>query len=82
MATSIGSSPATALTIRSYEAEFEAPFARLEYVSRDCFDLSWHRHTGEWYCLFQRQSLAEASGLIEASRISSRAEPDDGRCSI
>jgi hypothetical protein len=23
---------------RSYEPEFEAPFARLEYVSRDCFD--------------------------------------------
>ena len=33
---------------RSYEPEFVAPFARLEYVSRDCFDLSWHRHTGEW----------------------------------
>src|SRR2546421_11961566 len=32
---------------RSYEREFEAPFARLEYVSRDIFDLSYHRHTGE-----------------------------------
>jgi hypothetical protein len=51
---------------RSYEPEFEAPFARLEYVSRDCFDLSWHRHTGEWFCLFQRQSLAEALHLIES----------------
>ena len=30
---------------RSYEPEFEAPFARLEYVSRDCFDLSYHRYT-------------------------------------
>lgn len=51
---------------RSLEPEFEAPFARLEYVSRDCFDLSWHRHTGEWLCLFERQSLAEALHLIES----------------
>ena len=58
---------------RSYAPEFAAPFARLEYVSRDCFDLSWHRHTGEWFCLFQRQSLAEALHLI-ASRISNRVD--------
>jgi hypothetical protein len=51
---------------RSYEPEFEAPFARLEYVSRDCFDLSWHRHTGEWFCLFERQPLVEALRLIES----------------
>ncbi len=51
---------------RSHEAEFEAPFARLDYVSRDCFDLSWHRHTGEWLCLFERQSLVEALHLIES----------------
>jgi hypothetical protein len=51
---------------RSYVAEFEAPFARLEYVSRDRFDLSWHRHTGEWFRLFEYQSLAEALRLIES----------------
>lgn len=50
---------------RSYVPEFDAPFARLEYISRDRFDLSWHRHTGEWFCLFQRLSLAEALHLIE-----------------
>jgi hypothetical protein len=49
---------------RSYEREFEAPFARLEYVSRDIFDLSYHRHTGEWFCLFEHVSLAEALDLI------------------
>jgi hypothetical protein len=32
---------------RSNEPEFEAPFARLDYLSRDYFDLSWHRHTGK-----------------------------------
>ncbi len=51
---------------RSYEPEFEAPFARLEYVSRDRFDLSWHRHTGEWFRLFERMSLSEALHLIES----------------
>jgi hypothetical protein len=45
--------------------EFDAPFARLEYVTRDRFDLSWHRHTGQWFCLFQSLPLAEALGLIE-----------------
>jgi hypothetical protein len=51
---------------RSDEPEFDAPFARLEYVSRDRFDLSWHRHTGEWFCLFERLSLAEALHWIES----------------
>jgi hypothetical protein len=51
---------------RSVAPEFDAPFARLEYVSRDFFDLSWHRHTGEWVCVFQGLSLAEALRLIES----------------
>jgi hypothetical protein len=45
--------------------EFDAPFARLEYVGRDRFDLSYYRHTGEWYCLYQSVPLAEALKLIE-----------------
>jgi len=48
----------------SLAAEFDAPFARLDYVRRDCFDLLWHRHTGEWHRLFERLSLAEALDLI------------------
>ena len=47
------------------EPEFDAPFARLEYVGRDCFDVSWHRHTGEWWCLHRSVSLTEALRLIE-----------------
>jgi hypothetical protein len=50
---------------RAIKPEFDAPFARVEYVSRDLFDLSWHRHTGEWLCVFQRLTLAEALRLIE-----------------
>jgi hypothetical protein len=49
----------------SFEPEFEAPFARLEYVGRDRFDLSYRRYTGEWLCLFDRVSLADALHLIE-----------------
>jgi hypothetical protein len=48
------------------EPEFDAPFARLEHVGRDCFDVSWHRHTGEWFCLYRAVSLAEALRLIES----------------
>ncbi len=51
---------------RSYAPEFEAAFARLEYVSRDHFDLSWRRHTGEWLRLFERLSLPEALHRIES----------------
>ncbi len=49
----------------SISPEFEAPFARLGYLGRDRFELSWHRHTGEWLCLHQGISLAEALRLIE-----------------
>jgi hypothetical protein len=49
----------------SREPEFEEPFARLEYVGRDRFDVSYQRHTGDWFCMFQGVSLAEALDLIE-----------------
>ena len=44
----------------SLATEFDAPFARLDYVSRDCFDVLWQRHTGEWHRVFERLSLTEA----------------------
>jgi hypothetical protein len=31
---------------------FDAPFARLDWISRNRFDIRWHRHTGEWFCLY------------------------------
>jgi hypothetical protein len=51
---------------RSYKTQFEAPFARLDYISRGRFDLFWHRHTGEWFRLFEHVPLAEALHLIES----------------
>ncbi len=48
----------------SLKAEFDAPFARLDYAGQDCFDLMWHRHNGEWHCVGERLSLAEALDRI------------------
>jgi len=44
----------------SLAAEFDAPFARSDYVGRDCFDLFWHRHTGEWHRVAEGLALTEA----------------------
>ena len=45
--------------------EFDHPFARLGYVSRDRFDLSYFRHTGQWWTLHRGVSLASALSLLE-----------------
>lgn len=49
--------------------EFDSPFARLEYVSRDRFDLSYFRHTGQWWTVYRGVSLAEALSLLETEEI-------------
>jgi hypothetical protein len=49
--------------------EFDAPFARLEYVGRDRFDLSYFRHTQQWFCLHRGVTLAEALRLIEGDEL-------------
>lgn len=46
-------------------SEFDAPFARIEWVEPGLFDVSYHRHTGEWWKLFRRVRLEEALHLIE-----------------
>ena len=48
----------------SFEPEFKAPFARLEFVAADQFDLSYHRHIGEWFSLYQKVTLDKALALI------------------
>jgi transposase len=45
--------------------EFDAPFVRLDWLSRDRFNIQWHRHTGAWFCLHRGKSLAQALRLIE-----------------
>ncbi|MEH2469310.1 hypothetical protein V1281_001439 [Nitrobacteraceae bacterium AZCC 2161] len=46
--------------------EFDAPFTRLDWISRDRFDIQWHRHTGTWFRLHRGLSLVEALKTIEA----------------
>ena len=48
---------------------FDAPFARLDYVAPDCFDLSWHRHTGTWHTVFQQLTLEDALHQLAESGI-------------
>jgi hypothetical protein len=40
--------------------EFDAPFAR------NRFDIQWHRHTGEWFCLHRGLTLAEAIDTLKS----------------
>src|SRR5215475_16127975 len=46
--------------------EFDAPFARLDWISRDRFNIQWHRHTGEWFCLHRGLTLAEAIATLKS----------------
>jgi hypothetical protein len=49
--------------------EFDAPFARIEWVAPGLFDVSYHRYTGEWWKLFGRVRLEEALHLIETESL-------------
>ena len=46
--------------------EFDAPFARLDWIGSDRFDLQWHRHTGQWWRLYSGLTLDEAVQTIKA----------------
>ena len=45
--------------------EFDAPFARIDRVGRDRFDIYWMRHTGKWWRLHAGVTLAEALRILE-----------------
>ncbi|MGY8631852.1 hypothetical protein RAD15_05055 [Bradyrhizobium sp. 14AA] len=49
--------------------EFDAPFARLDWIRHNRFDIRWHRHTGEWFCLHRGLTLAEAIETLKIGRI-------------
>ena len=44
--------------------EFDAPFVRLDWISTDSFDVQWHRHTGQWFRVYQNLSLKAALDAI------------------
>lgn len=45
--------------------EFNAPFARLDCIGPDSFDIYWMRHTGKWWKLHAGVTLDEAMRLLE-----------------
>jgi hypothetical protein len=51
--------------IHTLAGEFELPFTRLEYVSRDRFDISYRRHNDRWWRQHRSVTLDEALRLIE-----------------
>jgi len=49
--------------------EFDAPFARLDRIGPDRFDIYWMRHTGKWWPLHANVTLAEALHILEADEL-------------
>lgn len=45
--------------------EFDAPFARIDRLGPDRFDVQWMRHTGKWWRLHAGVTFEEALRLIE-----------------
>jgi hypothetical protein len=73
------SSPAIGPRTAFVRAGIRGPFAHREYVSRDTFDLSYRRYTGEWLCIFQSQAMAlfltDETCSIPAVVVRSRTAP-------
>lgn len=44
--------------------EFDAPFARLDFMAPDRFDIYWMRHTGQWWRLHRDVTLEQALRLM------------------
>jgi hypothetical protein len=46
--------------------EFDAPFARLDRVGPDRFDIQWRRHTGTWFRLHRGLTLIKAIEMLQS----------------
>ncbi len=49
--------------------EFDAPFARLDRMGPDRFNIQWMRHTGTWWPLYRGLTLADALKTLETDGI-------------
>ncbi len=49
--------------------EFDAPFARIDRVGPDRFDIYWMRHTGKWWRLHVGVTLVEALEILETDGV-------------
>ena len=48
---------------------FDSPFARLDWISRDRFNIMWRRHTEEWFCLHRGLSLEMALATLREDEL-------------
>ena len=48
----------------SISPSFETKFARMEYVGNERFNLSYMRHTEQWFEIYQRISMEECLRII------------------
>ncbi|MHB8529823.1 MAG: DUF3024 domain-containing protein [Caulobacteraceae bacterium] len=49
--------------------EFDAPFARIDRMGPNRFDIYWMRHTGKWWRLHTGATLTEALDRLETDEI-------------
>lgn len=49
--------------------EFDAPFARIDRMGPDRFDIYWMRHTGKWWRLHTGVTLAESLQILETDGV-------------
>jgi|WetSurMetagenome_2_1015567.scaffolds.fasta_scaffold118386_3 hypothetical protein len=49
--------------------EFDAPFARINHIGPDRFDIYWMRHTSKWWRLYRSVTLAEALRNMEGNSV-------------
>ena len=49
--------------------EFDAPFARIDRMGRDRFDIYWMRHTGKWWRLYAGVTLVEALRILDTDEL-------------
>lgn len=49
--------------------EFDAPFARIDRMAPDRFDIYWMRHTGKWWRLYRGVTLTEGLKILESDSV-------------
>jgi hypothetical protein len=49
--------------------EFDAPFARIDRMGPNRFDIYWMRHTGKWWRLYTGKTLTEALHILESDGV-------------
>jgi hypothetical protein len=49
--------------------EFDAPFARIDRMVPDCFDIYWMRPTGNWWRLNTGVTFVEALRILETDGV-------------